>query len=309
MDSSKPESVSVIVVATDFSPGSDLAIERAALLARQSDAELWLLHVFDDGLWATIKNIYDAERWAATEPILAARDRLSRLSSEVAERYAIRVHGETRTGRVATEIVAFADAQSAKLLVVGEHGEDWISDTVLGGTTLKVLEQTKIPLLMVCRRPANEADLEGSRGVDYSNLLVAVDFSEEARRAAQQAILLFPEAKFSLVHAYFVPFEGRMRLAGASNADIERYRTAECLRVEQKMRGFIEQLAAPSELRSSEYFVRGSPAAAILEQGERIGADLIVIGKHGGSIVEERLLGSVTRNVLYHAGCDVLLVP
>lgn len=308
MDNLKPASISVIVVATDFSPGSDLAIERAALLAKQWGADLWLLHVFDDGLWATIKNIYDAERWAATDPILTARDRLSQLCREVARRYGICVHGETRTGRVATEIVAFAGAQSAQLLVVGEHGEDWISDTVLGGTALKVLEQTNIPLLVVCR-PANGADQEGPRGAGYSNLLVAVDFSDQARRAAQQAIFLFPEAKFSLVHAYLVPFEGRMRLAGASDADIERYRAAECLRVEQKMRGFIERLAAPSELRSSEHFVRRLPATAIFEQGERIGADLIVIGKHGGSIVEERLLGSVTRNVLYHAGRDVLLVP
>jgi nucleotide-binding universal stress UspA family protein len=34
-----------------------------------------------------------------------------------------------------------------------------------------------------------------------------------------------------------------------------------------------------------------------------------VIGKHDGRIIEERLLGSVTRNVLYDAGRDVLLVP
>ncbi len=308
MDSSKPESVSIIVVATDFSPGSDLAIERAALLARQSDADLWLLHVFDDGLWATIKNIYDAERWAATEPILAARDRLSQLSREIAGRYGIRVHGETRTGRVATEIVAFADAQSAQLLVVGEHGEDWISDTVLGGTALKVLEKTNIPVLVVCT-PAKGVDRERPASAGYAHLLVAVDFSEPAERAARQVIRLFPEARFSLVNAYLIPFEGRMRLAGASNADIERYRAEERLRVEQRMRGFIERLAAPGELRSSTQFVRQSPATAIREQAERIGADLIVLGKHGGSVVEERLLGSVTRNVLYDAGRDVLLVP
>ncbi|MDP3639125.1 MAG: universal stress protein [Azonexus sp.] len=312
MNSSNLAPVSVIVVATDFSPGSYLAIERAALLARQWDADLWLLHVFDDGLWATIKNIYDAERWAAVEPILAARNRLSQLTTEVAGRYGIRVHGETRTGRVVTEIVAFASTQSAQLLVIGEHGEDWISDTVLGGTALKVLEEANIPVLVVCR-PATKVDQaagdDSPPDAGYSYLLVAVDFSEAAERAARQAILFFPEARFLLVNAYLIPFEGRMQLAGASDADIERYRAAERLRVERKMRGFIERLAAPGELRSSEQFVRQSPATAILGQAERIGADLFVIGKHGGSVVEERLLGSVTRNVLYDAGRDVLLVP
>lgn len=312
MDSAKAESVSVIVVATDFSPGSDLAIERAALLARQWDADLWLLHVFDDGLWATIKNIYDAERWAAVEPILAARNRLSQLTTEVAGRYGIRVQGETRTGRVATEIVAFARTQSAQLLVIGEHGEDWISDTMLGGTALKVLEEANISVLVVCR-PATKADQAAGDGsppdAGYSQLLVAVDFSEAAERAARQAISLFPEARFSLVNAYLIPFESRMRLAGATDADIERYRAAERLHVKGRMRRFIERLAAPDQLRGSELFVRQSPASAILGQAERSGADLIVIGKHDGRIIEERLLGSVTRNVLYDAGRDVLLVP
>jgi len=37
------------------------------------------------------------------------------------------------------------------------------------------------------------------------------------------------------------------------------------------------------------------------------GVDLLVVGKHGRSRIEEWLLGSVTRHVLSHAGCDVLV--
>ncbi|MBK9594402.1 MAG: universal stress protein [Rhodocyclales bacterium] len=53
----------------------------------------------------------------------------------------------------------------------------------------------------------------------------------------------------------------------------------------------------------------GHAAAAILKKASEIGPDLIVIGKHGGSAFEERLLGSVTQNILYSAACDVLLSP
>ncbi len=41
----------------------------------------------------------------------------------------------------------------------------------------------------------------------------------------------------------------------------------------------------------------------------RAGADLLVIGRHGRSALEERLLGSVALNLLHHAPCDVLLAP
>lgn len=43
--------VRTIVAATDLSPASDIAVEQAALLAKQSGVELVLLHVFNDGFW------------------------------------------------------------------------------------------------------------------------------------------------------------------------------------------------------------------------------------------------------------------
>jgi nucleotide-binding universal stress UspA family protein len=45
----------------------------------------------------------------------------------------------------------------------------------------------------------------------------------------------------------------------------------------------------------------------LFDQARARGSDLIVIGKHSGRELDERLLGSVTQNILYHAECDVLL--
>lgn len=43
-------------------------------------------------------------------------------------------------------------------------------------------------------------------------------------------------------------------------------------------------------------------ATSILEEQTRLdAADLIVIGKHGLSALDERLLGSITLNLLHHA--------
>lgn len=287
----------LIVAATDLSPSADRAVEQAARFAAKWGATLCLLHVFNDGIWATIKSLYEAEHWAAQEPILAARDRLSRQARELGARHGIAVSAETRTGRAAPSIAAFVREQQAQLLVVGQHGEDWIGETLIGGTALKVLEQTSIPVLLM-RRAAD---------ADYSIILTATDFSDNARRAARCAIDLFPDARHYLLHAYSVAFEGRMRLAGASNEDIDRYREEELVRAMARMD---EQIAAVGAGRRIERLLtHGSPMAALLEHSGQAQADLIAIGKHGGPALEERLLGSVTQNVLYHAGCDVLLVP
>jgi nucleotide-binding universal stress UspA family protein len=292
------QNVRTIVAATDLSPASDVAVEQAALLAKQWEAELVLLHVFNDGFWSTIKAIYDAEHWAGTEPVLVARNRLSQQVREIAERHGIQVRGDTRTGRAASEIATFGHEQDAQLLVVGEHGENWIGNMVLGGSALKVLKCAEMPVLLV-RRPAT---------VNFCKIIMATDFSDNAMRAAQLSLRWFPQARQQLVHAWYVAFEGRMRLAGASNEDIDRYHAEEVSRLERKMQDHLTDLQASESV--GQLLVWGAPAPVIIEQAERWGADLIVVGKHGGSIWDERLLGSVTQNILYYgAVCNVLLVP
>jgi nucleotide-binding universal stress UspA family protein len=116
MNNPSLQTVRALVAATDLSPASELAVEQAALLTKRWDADLVLLHVFNDGFWATIKAIYEAEHWAGTDPVLIARNRLSQRVREIAERHGVRVRGETRTGRAAAEIAAFCREQNAQLL-------------------------------------------------------------------------------------------------------------------------------------------------------------------------------------------------
>jgi nucleotide-binding universal stress UspA family protein len=52
----------------------------------------------------------------------------------------------------------------------------------------------------------------------------------------------------------------------------------------------------------------GSPRAVILEEAERLGADLIVVGSHGYRAWERFLLGSVSQAVVLHAKCSVEVV-
>lgn len=52
----------------------------------------------------------------------------------------------------------------------------------------------------------------------------------------------------------------------------------------------------------------GSPKSAIIEEAEKYGADLIVVGSHGYGAVERFLLGSVSHSVSLHAKCSVEIV-
>lgn len=55
--------------------------------------------------------------------------------------------------------------------------------------------------------------------------------------------------------------------------------------------------------------VQGDPAERIVAEGEKLDADLIVLGSRGHGPTYEFLIGSVAHDVLRHAPCPVLMVP
>ncbi len=61
-------------------------------------------------------------------------------------------------------------------------------------------------------------------------------------------------------------------------------------------------------LQVSTEVLPGSPRRVIVEEAERWGADLIVMGSHGYRTWERMLLGSVSQAVAAHAQCSVEIV-
>lgn len=289
-----------LAVATDLSPHADLAVERAARLARRLGAGLLLLHVFNDTLWAAVTGVFDVRSWRGEEPLLLARRRLSDQAADIGNRFGITVTTEIRRGRASAEIDEFVAARRPWLLVVGERGKSWVRDIVLlGGTALKVVESAQVPVLLV-RQPAC---------TDYSQVLVATDFTASSGHAARLAAAWFPDAHRTLLHAYAIEVENRMSLGRDPELDFEGLRQVELDRARCRMNAFAQAVGANGGAAFASQLIFDYPAAAVLGLASKLRADLIAIGRHGGSPLGERLLGSVTQNVLYYAYSDVLLAP
>lgn len=292
---------SSVAVATDLSPRSNLVVERAARLARRLDSRLWLVHVFNDSLWARAKSIHDTPGQAGDQPQLAVQRQLATLAADLGARFGLTVKTEIPIGPASRRITEFAAAHRIVLMVVGERGKSWVRDMVLlGGTALKVAEGARVPVLLVRRPPA----------ADYSKVLVATDFSASSANAARLASDLFPDADLTLLHAYATEVDEYMGFGSDAEAASSPLRDEALSRAAHNMEALVAKLGARKGISPfSKQLIFGYPATAILSLAPRLGTDLIVIGKHGGSPVGERLLGSVTQNVLYYADCDVLLVP
>ena len=55
--------------------------------------------------------------------------------------------------------------------------------------------------------------------------------------------------------------------------------------------------------------LQGRPGQVILEEAERQGVELIVVGSHGHGLLFDALVGSVSAHILRHSSVPVLVVP
>lgn len=274
-----------LLVATDFSAYAAHAAFRAGRLARALGApRAVLMHVAPRLAFSA------ADRARA---LRALRAELAATARQVRERTGTALGVRLAHGSVIETLAAAAERFD--LLVLGAQGQHPLRDFTLGTTAERLLRKVRRPVLFVKARPA----------AAYREVLVPVDFSRDAGAALEVARALAPQAQFSALHAFEVPIEGKLRIAGVREDHVLEYRRQARERALAEMRG----LLAPLGERTSALVVHGYPPHVIARTQGELGADLVAIGKHGRSALQDLLLGSVTLRTLASVGCDVLVAP
>ncbi|ODS99567.1 MAG: hypothetical protein ABS56_00510 [Lautropia sp. SCN 69-89] len=285
-----------ILVATDFSRTAGQAASRALALADELGADaLRLLHVVEAPWLGALQQWFglaDASRQGLVEE---AQRSMAELVASIEARSGRRVAAEVAVGGVLDTVIE--RAAQVDLLVIGARGQHPVRDFAIGTTGERLLRKRRGPLLVVRRSPARR----------YRRVLAPVDFSEHAPQVLAQAASIAPAARIELLHAFELPFEGKLRFAGVPVAEIHHSRQqARAQAVERLAR--VVAAAGIDAARVHRRIEHGYAPRVIVDAARESQIDLIVIGKHGESIVEDLLLGSVTLHVLGEARCDVLVV-
>lgn len=285
-----------IVAATDFSDEAWDAAERAAMIAMNQHAQLSLLHVIDRSALNTLGRLSTAPSELETKLIDDVRGTLNEWIADISRKVPVQAIGCVKAGRVLDEIVVASE--TADLLALGAHGTNVLRSLIIGTTTERLLRMCTRPVLVVKNPPLAE----------YGRIIVPVDFSGYSATAVEMVGRISPNARITIVHAFRVPFEGTLRIAGASDASIRNYREAEQQDAMKKISGLIHDFC--DDVRRISYRVElGDASRVILAKEQEFAADLIVMGKRGQSMIEELFLGSVTSHVLAGSKCDILVIP
>jgi nucleotide-binding universal stress UspA family protein len=289
------KSIKSIVAATDFSQEARHGAERAGIVAEEQQARLDLLHVISRSSLDALDKVFRTPADIETKLVDNARSMLNELIADIGKKTPVAMNACIKIGRVLDEVLSASE--SADLLVLGAHGLNPLRDLILGTTAERLLRICKRSVLVTKRPPQAR----------YEHVLVPVDFSLYSTPALAMAKQIAPNARITIIHAFRVPFEGKLRLAGVAEDSIQKYSEEERREAVKKVSDLIHA-TKDGTYRISYAVEHGGAPRVILAKEEELSSDLIVIGKHGRSMVEEWILGGVTRHVLAGSKCDVLVV-
>jgi nucleotide-binding universal stress UspA family protein len=269
-------SLARILLPTDFSERSAGAARYARTLAAHFGSELTLLHVlmppqYEFGALdiggSMLNELYRSQ--AGT----AQREMESFLAAELA---GLNVRRLVLEGDPARKIVEFAHHENIDMIVMPTHGYGPFRRFILGSNTAKVLHDADCPVWTGVHLEETPAGL----GAPLASVLCAVDLGPQSSKTLFWAAMLARE------------FGARLTLAHSTAADPDVGDSSEVnWRVDVRE-------AAEQELLRLQRFVgveadlvveAGEPAAVICSVAQRVGADVVVIGRGSAAGVFGRL--------------------
>lgn len=135
----------------------------------------------------------------------------------------------------------------------------------------------------------------------YDHIIIAVDGSDEARRAARRGLRL-AQGFDATVDVLSVVEQKALRLTETSAEKAQLRERGEAALTD------IEELASEFGQTVTTKLLEGKPAVRISEYADEQDADLIVVGRQGLTGLGRRLLGGVTERVLHRSDVPVLVI-
>lgn len=280
-----------ILVATDFSPVSNTALDYALAIARRYDSHVFLTHIVS----------VDAFPMVAPEVAVTSFEKL-RKNAELEFGYLLEsgklrgiVHDVViEEGTLWPTIEKLIDQKNIDLVVAGTHGVGSFKKLVIGSSAEEIFRHARLPVLTVGPTTKKEVPKEE----EFKNILFATSFGPGAEREAAYAFSLAQENGARLTLLNVIPY-------------VEEYSTEA---VAEKRREVVRQLNELLPLEADlwckpEFLMAiGEPVEEILSLAKKIEADLIVMGAKPRKNLAGNVPHTKASRIITGATCPVLTI-
>lgn len=280
-----------ILLATDFSPASEQALEYAASFARRYGSTIYLTHIIS------------VDGYPMVSPELAASS-LQKMHAKANEGFrellksgrllALPYQALIQEGNLWPAIEETIHKYEIDLLIAATHGVGTVRKVLLGSGAEEIFRKARVPVLTVGPSAGKEPPYE----LEFRNILFASDFGRSAEREAEYAFSLAQEhhSRLRLVHVFQHP-----EAYGENVLAMEKESCRNRLR---------ELVPGGTELHCKVDFevAVGEPVEQILRIAGETKADLIVMGAKARTSLAGNFPHTKAYRVASGAPCPVLTV-
>jgi nucleotide-binding universal stress UspA family protein len=135
-----------VVVATDFSEQSQLALEYARVFAKRFGANLRVLHVVEIPVVLSAEVPLPDVSQLADRAVANAQEKIGTALARLEETNVI---GQVLVGQPAETIVQYASDHAADLIVMGTHGRRGLAHFLVGSVAERVIRDAPCPVFTV----------------------------------------------------------------------------------------------------------------------------------------------------------------
>ena len=273
-----------IIITTDFSETSLLAIQHGAFLAQFTKGDVYLLHIISKH-WEKFNVFTPSISLENIEKASAAVEvKLEELAASIRKDYGVKVITVVKTGNPTTEIVKFAKEIDAGLVVMGTHGYSAWEDLTIGSNALKVITKCSCPVLTMS---------EHANKFGYNQIIVPIDTSEHTRHKVPFVIELAKQ------------FTAKIYAIGLLADDEGSKKPA--------MEVMLHQVATAAKERGVMYHTEllenvKNRAVATVQYSQKVGGDLIAIMTDQDSEISGFFLGHYALQVIHHSKVPVVSI-
>jgi len=290
-----------ILIATDFSPASELATEYALGIARRYGSQLTLVHALSpeprEPIPMDSPRDLDGERFKAEQRMTELTEKVTKTG--VSSRLRI------ERGRIWDVLSSLIQREDVDLLVLGTHGRGGIKKLALGSVAEEVLRRADCPVLTVGPKVADAAS------ADFRRILFATDFGPASAKALPYALSLAEGQGGKVVIVHMIrpmpAIATAYAPAGCAAEDLIEWETT----AKQDSLKKLKKLVPPETklVVPPEYVIRTDfLPEGILNAAAEHEVDLIVMGANRAQSARaiSHIPWAVTYHVIREARCPVL---
>lgn len=271
-----------ILVPVDFSDPSAYALEVAAKIAEQQEAEIVVLHML--GLSEAVLTKDETQEYEEAKYYMELARKRFKTFLDKPYLKNIKIKQIVQNYKIFKELNKVAQEQHIGLVVMGSHGTSGISEIFVGSNTEKVVRTSDVPVLVV---------KEQNQDFQVKKILFACDFTDDT-------ILTFKN-----VSAFAASFSAKLKLIYI-NTPYDRFRST--TEMEERISKFFYKAGNKEEevVIYNDYDVE----QGLMNYSKKGGFDILAMPTRGRKPVSHFLLGSrsIGEDVANHANLPVLTI-